>query len=118
MDSEVYQMLSSIYEDDVVLEKTLSNGEYSMVLATNTSPLYSKTVYFDFAGNVNENNNYTVKVKGMQSNGSIIEDSGEENRIVEVDDDVPGKKNWFNINARGNGLTKITFVIDRTYFPG
>ena len=109
---------NDIYEDDVVLEKTLSNGEYSMVLATNTSPLYSKTVYFDFAGNVNENNNYTVKVKGMQSNGSIIEDSGEENRIVEVDDDVPGKKNWFNINARGNGLTKITFVIDRTDFPG
>ena len=109
---------NDIPEDDAALEKTLSNGEYSMVLATNTAPLYSKTVYFDFAGNVNENNNYTVKVKGMQSNGSIIEDSGEENRIVEVDDDVPGKKNWFTINARGNGLTKITFVIDRTDFPG
>ena len=109
---------ADIPEDDVVLDKTLANGEYSMVLATNTSPLYSKTVYFDFAGDVNENNNYVVTVKGLQTNGAIIEDSGEENRIVEVDENIPGRKNWFNINARGNGLTKITFVIDRYDFKG
>ena len=106
----------TIDEDDLALPKN-AKGEYELVLATNTGNLFSKTLFFDFNADPNENNNYIVGVKGRTNSGSIIDEDGQENRFVEIDNHVR-IRNGFEIKARGNGNTKITFVIDRADFPG
>ena len=105
-----------ISDDDLAVEK-VNSTDYGIVLATNTGNLFTKTLYFNFANNVNENNNYNVSIKGLTESGAILDENNEENRIVEAVK-VPNKLNWFNINARGNGKTKIEFIIERSDFPG
>ncbi|MBQ2864315.1 MAG: InlB B-repeat-containing protein [Clostridia bacterium] len=105
-----------ISDDDLAVEK-VNSTDYGIVLATNTGNLFTKTLYFNFANNVNENNNYSVGIKGLTESGAILDENNEENRIVEAVK-VPNKLNWFNINARGNGKTKIEFIIERSDFPG
>lgn len=102
-------------EDDVALTKN-SKGEYNLVLATNAEDNYTKTIYFNFDNKVSENTNYTVTVKGLQDDGSII-DNNVVNSIVQVDKTL-NAINSFDIKAIGNGSTQIEFVIERADFPG
>lgn len=106
----------TITEDDLALPKN-AKGEYELVLATNTGNLFSRNLFFNFNADPSENNYYIVSVKGRTNSGSIIEEDGLENRFVEVDNHVT-IRNGFEVKARGNGNTKITFVIDRADFPG
>lgn len=102
-------------EDDVALTKN-SKGEYNLVLATNAEDNYTKTIYFNFDNKVSENTNYTVTVKGLQDDGSII-DNNVVNSIVQVDKTL-NAINSFDIKAIGNGSTQIKFIIERADFPG
>lgn len=102
-------------EDDVALTKN-SKGEYNLVLATNAEDNYTKTIYFNFDNKVSENTNYTVTVKGLQDDGSII-DNNVVNSIVQVDKTL-NAINSFDIKAIGNGSTQIEFIIERADFPG
>lgn len=102
-------------EDDVALTKN-SKGEYNLVLATNAEDNYTKTIYFNFDNKVSENINYTVTVKGLQDDGSII-DNNVVNSIVQVDKTL-NAINSFDIKAIGNGSTQIEFIIERADFPG
>lgn len=102
-------------EDDVALTKN-SKGEYNLVLATNAEDNYTKTIYFNFDNKVSENTNYIVTVKGLQDDGSII-DNNVVNSIVQVDKTL-NTINSFDIKAIGNGSTQIEFIIERADFPG
>lgn len=102
-------------EDDLALQKN-SNGEYILTLATNTSNLFSKTLYFNFNNILNENDNYTVSVKGLTESGSIVGEDGVVNAVTEVDV-MPNAKNMFRVNAMGNGRSRIEFIIKRADFP-
>ena len=102
-------------EDDLALEKN-SSGEYNITLATNTEDLFSKTVYFKFDNDPNLNNNYIVSVTGRGQDGSITNEDGTPNSVIQVDE-TTNTRNSFDLKAIGNGKTKIEFVIKHAEFP-
>ena len=102
-------------EDDLALEKN-SSGEYNITLATNTENLFSKTVYFKFDNDPNLNNNYIVSVTGRGQDGSITNEDGTPNSVIQVDETI-NTRNSFDLKAIGNGKTKIEFVIKHAEFP-
>lgn len=102
-------------EDDLALEKN-SSGEYNITLATNTENLFSKTVYFKFDNDPNLNNNYIVSVTGRGQDGSITNEDGTPNSVIQVDE-TTNTRNSFDLKAIGNGKTKIEFVIKHAEFP-
>lgn len=102
-------------EDDLALEKN-SSGEYNITLATNTENLFSKTVYFNFDNDPNLNNNYIVSVTGRGQDGSITNEDGTPNSVIQVDETI-NTRNSFDLKAIGNGKTKIEFVIKHAEFP-
>ena len=102
-------------DDDTEVEKGNGN-KYSIVLATNTSDYYLKTVYFNFNDVLNENENYIVEVEGREEGGIIVDENGVVDHVLEVRDTL-AKTNSFDLNAIGNGNTEITFIIKRADFP-
>ena len=103
-------------DDDIALDKN-SDGEFDLIMATNATDSYSKTIYFNFNNNASENNNYKVTVKGLNDDGTIEDDDHVINNIVQIDKTL-NRLNSFDINAIGKGKTQIKFIIERADFPG
>lgn len=101
-------------DDDVEVSK--NGNEYDITLATNASDSYSKTVYFNFNDILSENANYIVTVKGLTDSGAIVDNNGVVNPVIEIDKTL-GEVNSFDLNAIGNGKTKVEFIINRADFP-